>query len=124
MLYFLYELDWRTNEFNLDYDTCVDKNGNCVGGVMGNNTLCKAGHKGALCEVCDLDGEDPYMINGDLDCIKCSESLTREPIIIGALIYRLFFLYIGVSGTLYALEDKTGFNSLKVLFNTHEPTPN
>lgn len=95
-----------------------------MGGVQGSDALCKEGHKGALCEVCDLDGEYAYMKNGDLDCIKCSESVTREPIILGALLYRLFFLYIAVSGTLYALEDKTRFNSLKVLFNTHEPTPN
>lgn len=32
-------------------------------------------------------------------------------------------MQIAVSSTLSAIEDKIGFNSLKILFNTHEPTP-
>lgn len=32
-------------------------------------------------------------------------------------------MFLSVGGTIGAIEDKMKFNSLKILFNTHKPTP-
>lgn len=32
-------------------------------------------------------------------------------------------MFLSVGGTIAAISDKIKFNSLKILFNTHEPTP-
>lgn len=44
---------WRENPFTDDIITCFNRPENCVGGEGDN--LCAKGHKGALCEACDLE---------------------------------------------------------------------
>jgi len=87
---------------------------------------CYEGHKGANCEACDLENElgtGNWAYSAEFACSNCAY-VTNNAIKIGAMtLLNLVLMYISVGGTVNAVQDKIKLNALKILFDTHDPTP-
>ncbi|EWS75586.1 transmembrane protein, putative (macronuclear) [Tetrahymena thermophila SB210] len=98
---------WRKSLDSENVLKCYNLPANCIGGSYGNQS-CYEGHIGALCEECDLQGDqwgDYFAKSGKYQCIRCSEIKYNIWLSLISIIWTLISMSLAIKGNMDQLKQ-------------------